>query len=229
MKIEPLEVYGFIGMLESLRLPYKKECRSSTDGNYKFIKSDNFGPDYSHVISTSSITFLHEDDLKLLQKLIKAGDEHAKCLRLLGVNCKIKTSRYIWSELDTYEVGVVNGCSESTMHTILNEELTLSHFDKCHPNYVYLLQKDIREINKIKEDCELTTNERIMLIKNLLPESYLQERVISFSYQTLQRMYYQRCIIKHRLPQWESFGKFVESLPLSKELITGKFKDMVPA
>ena len=52
---------------------------------------------------------------KTLIKMIKRGDEHAKTERLLIVYLGINAPRYIWSELDTYTVGVIPGSSESTM------------------------------------------------------------------------------------------------------------------
>jgi hypothetical protein len=220
MKIELLEIYGFVGMLKSLRLPFKKEVRS------RVYPQDIFENPYgTGEISLQTTVEIQIDpkDIKLLQALIKAGDEHAKALRMLRIDCKLKTTRGLWQELDTYEVGVVNGCSESTMHTILNEELSLEHFD-CHELNKGSIQRTINEINFIKGENATSKTEKTRLIKEILPESYLQERVISFSYQTLQRIYYQRCIVKHRLTQWENFGKFVESLPLSKELITGKYE-----
>jgi len=224
MKIELLEVYGFIGMLKSLKLPYKKECKSTFESIQEADKLHDIGMNDSIVLKqTGNIIYIHLDDLKLLQRLIKAGDEHAKALRLLRVDCSIKATRSIWAELDTYEVGVVNGCSESTMHTILTEDLTIDHFDFHKSNEDYI-QKAIYEIKLIKEDYSISKPEKIRRIKDILPESYLQERVISFSYQTLQRIYLQRCIVKHRLTSWERIGEFIKTLPLSF-LITDKYEN----
>lgn len=54
-------------------------------------------------------------------------------------------------------------------------------------------------------------------IKRILPSSFVQKRVQVFSYQCLRRIYVQRK--HHRLPHWQEFCSWIESLPFSKELI----------
>ena len=56
----------------------------------------------------------------------------------------------------------------------------------------------------------------IEIIKSVLPSGYLQSRVISFSYQTLQRIVKQRQ--NHRLAQWRVFVDWATTLPLFTEL-----------
>lgn len=55
-------------------------------------------------------------------------------------------------------------------------------------------------------------------MKESLPEGTMQKRIWSFSYQSLRRIYFQRR--NHRLPQWNKFCEWIETLPLAKELIT---------
>lgn len=62
----------------------------------------------------------------------------------------------------------------------------------------------------------LTTDELVEMKENL-QEGHMQKRVWMFSYQTLRRIYQQRK--GHRLPQWEVFCNWIESLPFAKELI----------
>lgn len=76
----------------------------------------------------------------------------------------------------------------------------------------------IDQINKLallyNEDKDTYLLEEI---KRLLPESFIQSRIINFSYQTLRRIYYQR--YNHRLPEWRKFCGWIETLPFAKELI----------
>lgn len=106
----------------------------------------------------------------------------------------------------TYEVGVVNGCSESTMHTLKNEKLTDNSFE--NPIGEFTLNGLQRLID---EDFS------IEVIKGALPSGYLQTRDINFSYQTLARICKQRK--NHKLPQWQRFIDWVKTLPLANELI----------
>lgn len=106
--IKLLEIGGFGAAVETLRLPYGKECRSNFLFNHK-IKGEN-------LISTESCVFLNDKDIQLMQSLIRKGDEHAKFARLIQVWVNITAPRYFYQELVTYEVGVTKGCSNSTMH-----------------------------------------------------------------------------------------------------------------
>lgn len=206
MTIETLEVGGFIGCLRSLRLPFKKECRSVI----------SYGPKLQVIKTLENIIFYNDryniefdkNDLLLLQTLIKRGDEHAKAIRLINVTCEINAPLFFWSEMDTYEVGVVNGCSESTMHTLKREQITQENFEglKNLPDFY------INDLN-----CLIENNATIEDIKSILPSGYLQKRVINFSYQTLQRIVHQRT--NHRLPQWKIFIDWVHTLPFAEELI----------
>lgn len=68
-------------------------------------------------------------------------------------------------------------------------------------------------------DCKGLSGEELMEFKDKMPQGNLETRIIGFSLQTLQRIHKQRH--DHRLPLWQDFCKFLETLPMS-ELITGK-------
>lgn len=55
-------------------------------------------------------------------------------------------------------------------------------------------------------------------VKSNLPEGTHQTRIDYFSYQTLRRIYFQRR--NHRLPEWQQFCAWIESLPYAYLLIT---------
>lgn len=57
------------------------------------------------------------DDIELLSRLVKSGDDHAKSLRGIVVYAEIDAPRYWWQEMATYRVGVEQLGSESTMHS----------------------------------------------------------------------------------------------------------------
>ena len=62
-----------------------------------------------------------------------------------------------------------------------------------------------RVLDICKENLFLT-------LKNLLPEGYLQRRIVVLNAKTLQNIIAQR--IKHRLPEWKQFcGTLHNSLP----------------
>jgi hypothetical protein len=198
MKIKTIEISGFVSCFNTLRKPYKKEVRSHVDSNTIISNS---------IISTESFCGINSNDLKLLQRLIKNGDEEAKAVRLINVTAEIQAPLFWWNEMVTYTVGVTPGCSESTMHTLKKEEL-------CNASFEYSILDSWYETLQDAIDEEGTS---IEMLKNYLPSGYLQTRDINFSYQTLRRIYFQRK--DHKLPQWNVFIDWIKSLPLAEELI----------
>lgn len=67
-------------------------------------------------------------------------------------------------------------------------------------------------------DCKGLTGEQLVQAKAEIPMGKVQTAVDTYSYQTLRRVYHQRKT--HRLPQWQQFCQWVESLPFAEYLIT---------
>lgn len=112
IKIETLEIAGMASVLQALRLPFGKECRSSCTfkGN---VNDTDFT---STLLHTESQCFINDKDLKLLSTLVKRGEEHSKCIRGLIVYAEIEAPRFWWAEADTYRIGTERLASESTIH-----------------------------------------------------------------------------------------------------------------
>ena len=80
------------------------------------------------------------------------------------------------------------------------------------------LERDIDAINNLARLYRDTGDESIKEdIKDILPESFIQSRVVEMSYQSLRRVIKQRA--NHRLPEWHEFIAWVHTLPLADELI----------
>lgn len=179
--VKTLEIGGLGAALQALRLPYGKEVRSKVESATTFFDKDALSYDK---ISYRTTVDLDEKDRKLLQTLIKRGDEHSKVLRGVMVWFEVNAPRYYHVELDTYRIGAERLGSESTMH-IQGQGLS---------------------------------TEELVSMKAALPEGTMQKRIWMMSYQTLRRIYFQRR--NHRLPQWQEFCKWIETLPFAKEFIT---------
>lgn len=108
LKIETLEIAGFVSVLQSLRLPFGKECRSEVVYDCQSPKEN--------VIQTASYSNIDERDMKLMSTLVRRGDEHSKVLRGLIVYAEISAPRFWWVEADTYRIGSERLSSESTIH-----------------------------------------------------------------------------------------------------------------
>lgn len=139
----------------------------------------------------------------LAYKLAKKDGGHNKFLEQIQTQFYLKAPRYFWQQFDTYRNGVSKQ-SESTMHTILKNELTKDDF-------VFIYYSILNELNDLREKKDFDK------IKALLPEGYFQERAISVNYKCLRNIYKQRK--KHKLQEWRDFCAWIESLPYS-EFIT---------
>lgn len=184
------------------------------------------------------------NDLKLAQKLILAGTEHAKFMRQIFVTVDITAPIYWWKEMDTYKINTVSN-STSTMHKLSSKPITIDDFSFDNTNIIvennYYSFEDSNG-NLIKEDyqpwtfqdyidsiIEMCENLRTKFIETkdtrywraliqLLPESYNQTRTWTANYAILRNIYFQRK--NHKLIEWHEFCNWIKSLPYSKELIT---------
>jgi hypothetical protein len=101
----------------------------------------------------------------------------------------INAPRYWWQEFDTYRTGMTKQ-SQSTMHTILKRPLEQSDFNIDIPFYLLVV------LNKFIIEQEFH------VLKNLMPEGFLQRRVVCTNYKTLRNIVKQRK--DHRLPEWNT-------------------------
>jgi hypothetical protein len=111
IEIKTLEIAGMASVLQALRLPFGKECRSECQVNMS-INEDYEPP----MLQYGSNCFIDEKDLKLLSTLIKRGDEHSKSIRGFIVYAQIEAPIWFYRELETYKIGRERLSCESTMH-----------------------------------------------------------------------------------------------------------------
>lgn len=209
MRFEKTQVFNFDGAIRGMRNPLNS-----------WSKSDSYFDDNGNFI-------IGENDLGLMQRLIKSGSEHSKFMRMIHVCVDVDMPRYWWSEADTYHFNTKNSCS--TMHKLLNnnDPITLDLFVFCDEdkdwwiNTVNKLESMRQEYKNIQSTTKDTKQMNRLLVraKRMLPEGFLQMRTWDTNYAELRSIYFQRK--NHRLKEeWvDTFCKWVESLPYAKELI----------
>lgn len=143
LDIEILEIAGLRSVLEALRLPYGKECRSKTDAQFNTDKS-------GLIVSTSSCCTVSPKDLHLLSVLVKRGDAHAKVLRGMMVWIEINAPVYWWCEMETHRMGHERLSSESTMH-IDAKGLTGEELVECKRNIP--MGKMLKKVDMFSYQC----------------------------------------------------------------------------
>lgn len=196
MKFEDTQVFNFEGAIRGMRNPLDSWAKSDSDW---------------------SINKIGDADLNLCQRLIAAGTEHCKFLRQIFVTVDITAPRFWWSEFDTYKVGTAaNSCS--TMHKIGAYKFTIDMFD-CDDADVQYINSLLPVLNMLREQYNSTkSNQDLITLKRMLPESFLQKRTVTMNYAVLRAMIHQRQ--HHRLHHWSTdFINWCKSLPYAEELL----------
>ena len=210
MKFEHNEVWGF-----------KHALRGMRNSKESWNKSDS---EFSMAVTGEDIYTIGPNDLELAQKLIKAGEPHRKFLRQIFVSVDIAAPLYWWKEFATYKVGTVEN-STSTMHRLASTPITLDRFEMDDFEKLPLFDNSsswknlIFDLERLRKLYNETKDKRYWkeLIR-LLPESWLQRRTVTMSYENVFKMIEERK--GHKLTEWsKSFIEWAESLPYAKELL----------
>ena len=219
LKFENTQVFGWESAIIGMRNPMNSWNHSDTNVSA-----------YS-MSSMDGNIIIGPKDHELAMKLVKAGSEHGKWLRMIQVWVNITAPRYWWSEFDTYKVGTTAN-SQSTMHKLKDvnfNDKSIVDFpwgvdqeaDTFMCNILQGLSLLQSRMNKYKKDesKQQYVESYHRVLKSLLPEGFYQTRTVNLNYAVLRNMYRQRK--NHRLPQWsEDFVSWVESLPYSEFITT---------
>lgn len=163
--------------------------------------------------------YIGPNDMDLAQRMIKAGDDEGKFMRMIHIQMDITAPLYLLKEFDTYKIGTVaNSCS--TMHKIAEKKFIVDDFSHEHlrGQFGSSLKNTIINLNKARETyLETKDKEDWWQMIQLLPSSYNQKRTVDFNYQTARHMYFARR--NHKLDEWHTFTDKLLELPYGKELI----------
>lgn len=249
MKFEHTEVWGFEHAIRGMRNPLESWDKSGTftcfngSGNCEKCRfytkdADNFGVNEGclneEVLDEyKSVVVICENDLRLAQKLIKAGSEHRKFMRQIFVSVDITAPLYWWKEFDTYKVGTVAN-STSTMHKLASTPITMECFEMgdfdCNI-YIYDVDNEqvatwefwkhhlipfLEELRKLYNETKDKSYWKELI--RLLPESWLQKRTITMNYENVLNMIKHRS--HHKLTEWSvDFMNWAKTLPYANELL----------
>ena len=215
MKFLDTDVWGFYHAVRGARNPM-----------------NSWGKMDSVFFEDNSTPELGENDLDLLQRLIKGGSEHRKFMRQIMVSVDITAPLYWWKEFDTYKVGTTAN-STSTMHKLTSKPITIEDFEMDDFERVKIFDREPYNPDDYTDEiwdyiidiCE-TLRQRFIETKDkkywkelirILPESYLQTRTVTMNYENLYSIVRQRR--GHKLTEWSSFIDWVHTLPFANELI----------
>ena len=217
IKVENIEIFGLDGAMRGMRNPLNSWDKADTtvyQGHDKeFV---NIGV----------------NDLNLATRLIKAGTEHRKFLRMIHVQMDVTAPLYWWKEADTHKVGTTtNSCS--TMHKIAAKEFTLDDFSHEHliddqddfenengqiSSYKDFLYYDVLDVLNTARRQYLETKDKKYWWQmiQLLPSSYNQRRTIDMNMETVLNILHQRS--HHKLDEWiELCDTMLKQIPYCQE------------
>lgn len=236
MRFENTEVWGFEHAIRGMRNP-----KNSWTKNDSIVYCDDCytGKEEGEYTGVGDLCiYIGENDMKLAQTLIKAGNEHRKFMRQIFVSVDITAPLYWWKEFDTYKVGTTAN-STSTMHKLATTPITLDCFEIDDYNseitesietgsnlsgeeIIIKFCEDLRQKYLETKDKKYW-NELIRWI----PESWLQKRTVTMTYENLLAMCGRGQRRFHKLNEWSgqdnqdlpNFIAWARTLPYAQELI----------
>lgn len=215
LNVTNTEVFGWMAAIRGMRNPRESWDKSDSGWHGEFIYATGM-----------PIIDIGPNDFALMKKLVAAGSDHSKFMRMIHVQCDWEAPLYWWKEADTYKVGTVrNSCS--TMHKIMDHEFTIDMFahEYLDAGSIATLESVVFDLNQLRihyletnRDEETFRKSLWYRIIQLLPSSYLQKATMDFNYAVLRNMYHARKA--HKQDEWRvDFCNWVKTLPYS-DLIT---------
>lgn len=204
MEFRHTEIHGWAGALRGMRMPLKSGAKADS----VIHEGDN------------ALILIGPNDHDLAMRLIKAGPEHAKFLRMIDVTVDITAPVYFWRQLDQYKIGTTTN-STSLMHRGMKDEITAESFNLPdgyrHPAWDVI----IKALNELRDDYNETKDDSYFEeFRSMCPMGYEYLETWHGSYANLRTIYHQRK--NHRLSEWRFFCEyFIEKLPYS-EFITAE-------
>lgn len=256
MKFENTEIFNFSGAFRGMRNPKNSWSKSDSRFNdyYDLSRGDATEDELKIVFPSVYVhhrtpdgyfaDIIGENDMKLAQTLIKAGSEHRKFMRQIFVSVDITAPLYWWKEFDTYKVGTVAN-STSTMHKLATTPITLDCFeiddydrnlsladnpkDDDGVDNISTFEEDIIYVLENLRQKYLETKDKRYwkeLIR-FLPESWLQKRTVTMTYENLLAMCSRGQRRFHKLNEWSgqdnpnvpNFISWARTLPYAQEVI----------
>lgn len=143
MKFENTEVFNFEAALRGMRNPLQSHDKSDS---FYLCEQDIEGKEHWFTYK------IGKNDLELAQKLILAGDEHAKFMRQIFVSVDITAPIFWWKEMDQYKINTVTD-SESFMHTGIKNPFSMDQFENdiepTNQEMFFEVPSDINEKDEI--------------------------------------------------------------------------------
>lgn len=218
IKIENVQTMGWEGALRGMRNPLNSWDKADSAYASNIERTDTNLAAYGDKLQRYDFV-IGQNDIALCLKLIKAGSEHRKFLRMIHVQMDITAPLYWWKEFDTYKVATTsNSCS--TMHKIAAKPFGFEDFSHEHLHWLSkdYLQTIITALNDCRNEYLNNPADKSLWWQmiQLLPTSYNQRRTIDMSMETVLNILHQRS--HHKLDEWiELRDTMLKQIPYCQE------------
>lgn len=211
IKIEHVETFGWETAVRGMRNPLNS-----------WEKSDSLSYEDDEGATIDYLYNVGRKDKELMTTLVKAGTDHSKFLRMIGISMDITSHQVWWAEFDTYKVGTVrNSCSKMhTIHIKSFEPGDFSHegIDEVGGTTKAQFMNTLAELEHLRVLLNETKEKKYWrAIIELLPSGYNIRATVTLNYAVARNQYHARK--NHKLDEWHDYCKMLEALPLSN-LIT---------
>lgn len=138
------------------------------------------------------------------------GSGHDNWLNGIVVQFDLTFTNKAWVEAERYHfLDFVS--SQSTMHRITKFDLDKAYIEYTDPRMIEIMQQLVAQYNADP------TPDNYLKVLYSNPAGFKLTAGMTTNYRQLKTIYYQRK--NHRLPEWQVFTDWIETLPMFKELI----------
>ena len=211
-----IETYGWEAAVRGMRNPLNSWAKS--DSRWEWVEDESpINPN-----DEGMMYIVGDQDFKLMKSLVKAGSDHSKFLRMIGISMDIVSHQVWWAEFDTYKVGTVrDSCSKMhTIHIKSFEPDDFSHegIDEVGGTTKVQFMNTLAELEHLRVMFNETKEKKYWrAIIELLPSGYNMRATVTLNYAVARNQYHARK--NHKLDEWHDYCDILKNLPYS-ELIT---------
>ena len=180
---------------------------------------------YPMAVDTNKCTYEITDRTRQLGN-VQTGTGHDNFLKGIVVQFDWKFTPKLSVEVERYHfIDFVS--SQSTMHKITKFDLDKAYIKYVDQRCVDVIKEKVEDYNTLQEKIKVTTDRDKFALQEIAKVKYLEilysnpcgmylTARMTTNYQQLKTIYQQRRF--HRLPEWQDFCDWIETLPYFKEL-----------
>ena len=180
---------------------------------------------YPMAVDTNKCTYEITDRTRQLGN-VQTGTGHDNFLKGIVVQFDWKFTPKLSVEVERYHfIDFVS--SQSTMHKITKFDLDKAYIKYVDQRCVDVIKEKVEDYNTLQEKIKVATDRDKFALQEIAKVKYLEilysnpcgmylTARMTTNYQQLKTIYLQRRF--HRLPEWQDFCDWIETLPYFKEL-----------